>query len=719
MKTNMHQFIARVRREARQKPEPVVLKTMGHERVFFGFDWGGDTYVFEKDVWKNLENHSPVLIVRKQDLVKGANGCVLTLTTGNHTVAAIPLLAGQFWNLGRVPPAQRSMVLRTRVVCANVVNGVIEISQRDVSTDFITRADGWLQSIGFALNEIIMAERTDATLEHYRRMGQEWRIKPLAWTRREMDVALRSSRTRINTCLRYYHSAKGVHFLSYPDFQKLHEVLASDYPMFVECLRELVSIFEGDVRSCMRTPKFHGHHEIELFGLRRGMASERLVPELEKLMEGIALKRLTQGEVAARLASIDAGFKASLERPQFADDRSDDFVETLYMHLTGEIYAALGDSVTPAFDDRRTALPGATFHGGRPDFHPGADDRTHVLMANVEQMMSQDELIEYANIYEVRSESDLTNNLSVGVGVTREIVFKTNRRPLCTSLIEKRLALKTLGYGSYMLARVQAFKALGVGFGEYRLLMRLDSQAGRELNYFIRNRCPGEPLDAIPTSMFQRTGEFGGREGGEDPAVVQAVGALLGDAAAQNLVLKKYLPKTGKCRFGEGKEIFEFGYDIANKREMPMRVMLCSIRGCFGWPNTSYTEENLNALFKFYFSCYARVLYQFWLKHREAIGLDELTDRFFDGFEFKTREMHWIYSSRREQFDAFDPQLRQTYAFTKKWRFTLWSLERQVRRIEQLRVLFADIVRDVAQNQGQECEGTFTAGVPEESKNRP
>ena len=34
-----------------------------------------------------------------------------------------------------------------------------------------------------------MAERTDATLEHYRRQGQEWRIKPLACTRQEMELA--------------------------------------------------------------------------------------------------------------------------------------------------------------------------------------------------------------------------------------------------------------------------------------------------------------------------------------------------------------------------------------------------------------------------------------------------------------------------------------------------------------------------------------------------
>jgi hypothetical protein len=695
-------FVARVRREARLRRETVVLKSMGHERVFIAYDWGSDTFIFEKDVWKHLENHSPVLIVRKQDLIKGTVGYVMTLTTGNHTVAAIPLLSGQFWNLGRVPTSRRSKTLQDAIVCANVVDGTIEVSQRDVPTDVVTEADEWLQSVGFALNDVIMGERNDAALEYYRQQGQEWRVKPLAWTRREMDAALAASRTRIDTRLRYYHSAKGVHFLTYTDFNTLLALIETNYAEFIECLRELVSIFEGDVRSCMRSPKYHGHNEIELFGLRRGEACKTIVPELEQIMEGIEQERLDARQVAEWMRTVDARFKASLERPELADESSEYFVETLYSHLTGEIYYGSGAAIAPAFDDRRTALPGATFRGGRPDFHPGADERTRVLLANVQQIMSQGEIIEYANIYEVRSASDATNNLAVGAGATREIVVKTNRRPLCMSLIEKRLAQKTPGYGSYMLARVEAFKALGVGFGEYRLLSWLDSTAGREMNYFIRSRSPGEPLEDIPPRLFQCTGEFGGNQGGKDPRVVLKIGALLGDAAAQNLVLKKYLPETGGCRFGEGKEIFDFGYDIAARREMPKGVKICSVRGSCGWPNNAHTEENLNELFDFYFGCYAQVLYRFWLNHREAVPLATLAEHFFDGFEFKTREMHWNYSVRREQFDDFDPGLPKHYGFAKRWRFALWSLERQLRRIESLRTHFMQHVQQVSKTSEDE-----------------
>ena len=173
----------------------------------------------------------------------------------------------------------------------------------------------------------------------------------------------------------------------------------------------------------------------------------------------------------------------------------------------------------------------------------------------------------------------------------------------------------------------------------------------------------------------------------------------MGNAAAQNLVLKKYLPERNNCRFGEGKEVFEFGYDVIAKREMPMRVMLCSVRGAFGWSDLSFTEENLTRLFGFYVEAYTRVLYRFWLKHRDAVSLTALMDRFFAGFEYKTREMHWSYSVRREQFDEFDPQLRRAYNFSKKWRFALWSLDRQLRRMDQLHRMFVEKIQALSETQ--------------------
>lgn len=692
MKNNVVAFIDRVRHEARRKSGSVTVKSTGRTRTFMAYDWGCDTFIFEKDAWLDKDGHQPMLIVRKRDLVKDSTGYVLTMTTGNHAIAAMPLLSGQFWNLGRIPAARRSAILSTKVICANMVEGKIEVSQREVPTDLVVQADEWFQALGFMLDDIVMSERNDVALDYYRRLGQEWRVKPLAWSRKEMELAIQASRKRINSPLRYYHSIKGVHFLSYSEFHKISEWAASDYPKALTCLRELVSVAENEKRSYVRTPKFHGHYEIEFFGMQRGEALQRLIPSIERMMEWITLNMIEQQDVVTSIQAFDELFRASLERPELEDETSEDFIETLYMHLTGAIYVGHSDSsITPAFDDRRTALPGATYRGGRPEFHHHADERTRILLGNIEKMMSQDESLEYANVYEIRTHADV----QLGLGIPREIVFKTNRRPLCTSLIEKRLKLKKPGYGSYMLARVYAFKELGVSFGDYKLLRWVENTTGKEVTTFIRTRYPGDSLDYIPARHFVKLDERGHGTKGEDPDIILGLGALLGSAAAQNMVLKKYLPETKSCRYGEGKEIFEFSYDIKQNREMPVRVSICSVRGALGWPNLVHDQQNLDVLVEFYLTRYAEVLVSFWNKHQESVTINELATRFFDGFALKTQEMNWNYQVRREQFEAFDPGVRAQYNFKAQWEFALWTLHLQANHLDFLREKFMGFLEGV------------------------
>ena len=90
--------------------------------------------------------------------------------------------------------------------------------------------------------------------------------------------------------------------------------------------------------------------------------------------------------------------------------------------------------------------------------HPGADVRSEVLLSNLRGMLSKDELVEYANVYELREDGPASNVR----GRTREVVYKTNMRPLETSLIEKGLLSRRKGYAEYMLARIGALRAMGV-----------------------------------------------------------------------------------------------------------------------------------------------------------------------------------------------------------------------------------------------------------------
>ena len=676
----IRQFLKRVRTTGKRRRQSVKTVAMGRERVFEAFDVGDDTYIIERGVASRLSERPSVLLTEKSDLGRKGKGRVMTLTTGNHSVAAFPLLDGRFWKISRLLPARRSETLMRSIICANVVGDTIEISQREVSTGKVVSCDRWLMSAsGFALDDVVMAERNDSTLDHYRQLGQEWRVKPLAWTEAEMKAALSASRKRISTRLNYYHSAKGVHFITFSEFRRFSALAQTEPEEFVKGLRELVSVYEGNEYSFVRMPKCRGHHEIEFFGIRRGVAAERLIPELERLFGEIENGRIGQLGVIQQAQELVALYASLLSKSEFTDETSKEFTESLYMYITGEIYSVMGEGSTPAFDDRRTALPGATFVDGRAEFHPGIDERTGILLSNIRAMLSKDEIIEYVNVYELRTDDD---NLKLGHGKTREIVYKTNRGPLEHSLVEKRLSRASKDYSGYMLARVEAFKALGVHLSEYRILRRHTRGGKVLLDYYIRRRCEGEPIDAIPANYFCSADD----SSVEEKETVLAMAALMGDAAAQNMAMKKYDPETASPLYGIGKEIYEFEYDIAAQRVSPKTVSTCSVRGSFGWPDISYEDENLHNIADFYLPHYARSLKKFLTGH--GVAAEEAAERFMDGFDFRTRAMEWQLSVMRDKFEAFLPKLPAKYDFDRKWRFVMWSLERQERRLPILRKMF-------------------------------
>jgi len=697
----IRQFLRRVKQSGVRRPKAVTTTAMGRERTFRAYDVGDDTFVFEDGVSAHLAERPSVLVVDKRDIRGHTRGHVLTMTTGNHSVAAFPLLDGRFWKLASLPPDRRGDVLMHRVLCCNVVNGAIETSQRDLATKTLVAADAWLLgTCGFALNDVVMGDRNDQAILHYRQRGQEWRVKPLAWTAAEMKVALAASRKRIATKLSYYHSSRGVHHLTYPEFVRFATLAETEPAEFVRGLKELVSVYEGNRVSFARMPKFRGHHEIELFGVQRGVALEKLIPEMERLMEAIALERIGHLGIVQRAQEIVKLYESQLANPELKDETSKAFTETLYMHVTGEVYSVVGEGSTPAFDDRRTALPGATFVNGRPVMHPGADARSEVLLSNLRGLMSKDEVVEYANVYELHDEASVGSPL--GHGKTREIVYKTNRTPLELSMVEKRLSSAKKSYGGYMFARIGAMRALGVSMsGKYLLLRRRPQSGKRPVDFYIRLRCEGEPIDAIPETYFRNADDASV----EEKDVVLALAQLMGDAAAQNMAMKKFDPGTQSPLFGVGKEIYEFEYDIAGQCVLPKKVRTCSVRGSFGWPNLAHDQANLDALASFYLTHYAHALKIYQRKH--AVTVAEVASRFMDGFEYRTHAMAWKLSVMRDQFETFSPHLPKAYDFDRKWRFVMWSLERQDRRLTILRKLFFEKV-EIVEN---EDDGNHTESV--------
>ena len=673
------QFLKRVKSSGGRRREVVKTVAMGRERAFDAFDVGNDTFVIERGIATHLDERPSVLVVAKSKLRRRARGRVFTITTGNHAVAAFPLLDGRFWKLSRIPPALRGDVLMHDIICANVVNDKLEISQRDVCTEDLVAADGWLMgSAGLSMGDIVMLERNDATLDFYKRRGQEWRVKPLAWTEQEMRVALDASRKCISTKLRYYHSSRGVHFLSFPEFCRFSDLAQTDPAEFIAGLRELVSVYEGNMTSFTRMPKYRGHHEIELFGMKRGVALETVIPAVERLMEAVVLGKTGQLGIIQKTQEIVEMYRSLLTSPELADETTRMFTETLYMHITGEVYSVVGDGSAPAFDDRRVALPGGTFTKGVLSLHPGADARTANLLENLCGMLSHGEIVEYANVYELRDSDDVPQ----GRRVTREVVYKTNLRPIESSLVEKGLSSSRAGYAEYMLARVGALRALGVNLSGYYRLLRRRADSGRITDFYVRFRCEGEPMNAVPANYFRSSDGTAA----EEREVVLGLAVLMGDAAAQNMAMKKFDPVTQSPLFGVGKEICEFEYDIIREMVVPKKVATCSIRGSFGWPNLEYSDQNLNSMAGFYFTNFAHTLKIFQREH--TVPMKDLAERFMCGFEFRTHAMAWQLSVMRDSFEAFNPPLEASYGFGDKWKFVMWSLERQERRLPLFRKMF-------------------------------
>jgi len=673
------QFLKRMKSSGQRRRDAVKTVAMGRERTFDAFDAGNDTFIIERGIATHLDERPSVLVVAKAKLRKHARGRVFTMTTGNHSVAALPLLDGRFWKISRLPPAVRGDVLMHDILCANVVDDRLEISQRDVCTPDLVAADEWLLgTAGFSMRDVVMMDRNVATLDFYKRRGQDWRVKPLVWTEREMRVALEASSKRISTKLRYYHSSRGVHFLSFPEFCRFSDLAQTDPGEFIAGLRELVSVYEGNMMSFTRMPKHRGHHEIELFGMKRGVALETVIPAVERLMEAVVLGKTGQLGIIQKTQEIVELYRSLLTRPELADENSRIFTETLYMHITGEVYSVVGDGAAPAFDDRRVALPGGTFKNGVLALHPGADARTSNLLENLCGMLSHGEMVEYANVYELRDGEDVPQ----GRSVTREIVYKTNLRPIESSLVEKGLSSSRTGYAEYMLARVGALRALGVGLSGYYRLLRRRADSGRITDFYVRFRCEGEPMNAIPANYFHSSDGTAA----EEREVVLGLAVLMGDAAAQNMAMKKYDPATQSPLFGVGKEICEFEYDIIREMVVPKKVATCSIRGSFGWPSLEYSDQNLNAMAGFYFTHFAHTLKIFQRAH--TVSMADLADRFMSGFEFRTHAMAWQLSVMRDNFEAFSPPLEASYGFGEKWKFVMWSLERQERRLPLFRKMF-------------------------------
>lgn len=681
-------LVRRVRAMARRRGT-ALAESSAERRIFDIYEHDRDLFLFDRSGSDGRERRRSMVLIRRADLRLGRTGWLCAGGTGYFGTILTPLFSGALGqDLCRVPHDRRSETIARRVVLASVSEQGVTLLQRETDFSLLVEADRWLQAQRLGIEEIVFGERTPEALDYLECRGQLWRARPQVHTEAERREAVARARLRLDTCAHYFVSVRGVHWLTYPDFARVAALARTSPAETVACLREWAALPPGETASALRRPKSGGRCAIEFFGIAHADAETLLIPALERLLEGVTLGRMDAMDMADTLAGIAILFRRRLEDACYADLDDARTIDLLHARIsddTPEDGLARTD-----FDARRVALPGVTFRAGLPIPHPGVDRQILAVVDFLTRRLSVNERAEYLNVYDLRS----TKTMTTASALTREIVLKTNRTPTPISYIQKRLGSVRAGYADYLLTRANAFRALGADYPAFQLLTVIAHGRMRAQSpFFLRTRAPGDPLPAIAPERFRCNPS--NPESPEEPAVVLALAGLYGSAAAQNMVAKKYLagpPPT--CRFGIGKEIFEFAYDSAMHRLMPAHVQVCSIRGTMGWPNLARTEANLRDAHRFYLRSYAAALGRYWNDHKEACTLNECATAFFDGFERKIETMHWAYNRSRAHFDGFDPALRKVYGFRAKWAFALWAMERAAEGLPELRERFMDYVRD-------------------------
>lgn len=679
------QLLGHIRQAGSLLGEVTAESTLGRHR-FEIYAVGDDRFVLQRNLG---EARRLMALIRRADLRVGRRGMVLAVCSGNFGTVLTPLFSGALGKeLCRVPRTERSSTLAKRVVLGRVTPTSIDLLQRDTDFDCLIQADGWLQAQGLGLNEISFCERTPEALAYAEPLGQVWRIKPRVYALEEMRRLVEQACQPMETEARYFVSLRGVHWLTYAEFERLAQLARTEPEAVAACLREWVVPPSGERVSAMRRAKGAlGSFAISFFGIGRETVEQLILPPLERLAAAVAAGEANGDDLCDTLHALGRLYLHSLQDPAFASLEAEATILALYARICDD---DLRQEERMDFDARRVALPGVTIRDGREIVHPGADWQTLTVVDHLKRRLSFDEHMEFINVYEVRS----SKLLAAGTGQSREIVMKTDRSPVPISYIQKRLGSVRAGYANYLLTRVNVFRALGADYPAFELLTVASSgQARRETPYFLRTRCPGDPLAAIPPELFRADPD--NPHGSELPEVVLALARLYGSSAAQNLVAKKFVPEPKPtCRFGIGKEIFAFVYDPFMHRPMPEGVQSCSIRGTMGWPNLAQDAANLYEAHRFYLRAYALALGDYWHSHAETCTLNDCASAFFDGFERRVEAMYWTYRQNKASFDSFNPRLHPRYTFRAKLDFALWALERAALDLPALREHFMDYVRD-------------------------
>lgn len=514
------------------------------------------------------------------------------------------------------------------------------------------KADEVLQTLVSKRQIRFLNTHAAAVRDALRARGENWRMARPAQNPEEIDRSIASAHVAISHEPIYYYNARtGTRFLTVGGFSS---VSALDAKAFRAQMKEIVRGLASHNRL--------GQPEIALF-------PTALDPAVAAAFRDLSVDILDDAQL--RSAFSDIGMKWRLALP-------DGLREEQVSNLTwrNEMSATLarepnetniGDQdliqgISPEFYRQIEWLPGARMEDGQLIFDPLYDEaqrtqdpellhlcdaRVRAIIFNFLRVLGS---IEYVNVGRIAHSLARHPNPAERRGSVylvqcklededriRIFMLRFQKWDVAEHLDEGKTLLQSIveanEYSDYIMDRRLACRQLGMNLPQNVGVSQLTEkyQGRNQYNgttvrsyYYVRSYVQGTASDKIPVERFR------------NPAFAIAFAALMGEAAALDLIVGRAATETGECVFDQVYEVMQYGQD-----GLPRQIRITDHAGSFVKYQESFDElvaayahpvvrrkqyvANYATFAKVYVQCFARKLAEVQKKYRaRRRAFDEL-----------------------------------------------------------------------------------------------
>jgi len=456
--------------------------------------------------------------------------------------------------------------------------------------------------------------------EAFKLRGECWKMAPRYFTIEAIIGQIRLSRVSVGTRNQYYYMIEaGGRLLTYQEFASVGESLP-DLKSFRRRIHEIVDLHQRFNARLVR--------ELDFFMVDKKKFNFSLIQKLDEYLQDCEQWEELEQKRARELfnRALD-NFKNTLEPGFWRDDPHNPLWRTYMYSQLNDIppteESILG--VSYEFNMNINWLPGCRIKDSKAIMDANAQDVVRDIINEFFRFYGPMEYINFGRV--MRSQSQKR-----AAGAYREVyivMLKQKGSPVEQIRIMRKFRRNTLyylnrgypletaqrlaeGYMQYTMDRRELVSMLGVVTPPLHSLARKEILPGIgevSADYIDRPYVEGLATDKIPFYYF------------ESEPFLTAFAALMGDAAAPNLIVGRSDPNSGAVFFGDGDEMLQFEDDD----KVPTGIVLADFTGAF-----ADVVSPLDKFAPYYVEYLVRLLGRIHIKSFTRQQLIEIANLFID-----------------------------------------------------------------------------------------